>query len=507
MALGRRRGLLIEPIAVLPIPPAAVVSYFLSGTKSGSHKRDRFPIGSMICRPDWAQPREAMNNQPLVSVVGLISLILCILMVPTTAWAQDQEDPLRLAYVNTSGSEGRDSYQAVRELLRGSDQIELIRERTFMRSAQEVGIDEDTLADWGRWPELVDHFGAAMWRSNVEGLLIHRVEEQGAELYSPVFGPRGWELTEVERPLADGGLSDEATMEVLREAFTALVPEVRGFRREVREGRVREEDFAIARDSDDGESSDGRVAGDDSLSPRERALAEHRRRYGDLSRNVAIYVGGLTGRRSMSMNQPEGTFKIDHRTALMGVGLRADALITTVERDTAAFEVSGFAGFSPFSTVFGERQLSGQYMRFGAEGRYINARSATTRLRVILGVETINISLEGNEFYTGHGYLMGRAGGGIEHSIGQLMTLKADGLIVPVVTSSNSGGAYGSAEGFLGFGADASMELNLFEPLLVGLFYSFVYLDQDYPEPTVIAMPAESTDMVHQVMIGLGYRF
>ncbi len=447
-----------------------------------------------------------MKNQLFHFHLGLVSLLLCILMLPAAVSAQDQEDPLRLVYVNTSGSEGQESYQAVRELLSGSDQIDLIRERNFLRSAREVGIDEEVLADWGRWPELVDNFAAAMWHSNVEGLLIHRVEDQGNQLYITVFGPRGWELTEVERSLDDGTLGEPAAVETLREAFSALVPEVRGFRREVSEGSISDEDFQIAKESDD--SADVDQAESDELSPRDRALAGHRQRYGDMSRNIAIYAGALTGRRSMNMDQPDGSFSIYHRTGLMGFGARVDALITTIERDTAAFEASGVVGFSPFTTVFGERELSGRFMRFGAEGRYINARSANTRLRVIAGVETINVALEGNENYTGHGYLMGRIGGGVHHSVGRLLTVQADGLLLPVLLSSNSGGAYGTPEGLLGFGAEAAIHLNLFEPFLVGLFYNFSYIDQDYPDPdpSVITLPAESIDIFHQIMIGVGYR-
>lgn len=423
----------------------------------------------------------------------------------------NEEDPLRLVVVDMTSRYGNDSYDALDELVRGSDQIDVVPTGAFRRSIRIFGIDrEDFETPEGRG-EVVDQIAAVMWDIEAEGILLHFVEEESSRVRVVVIGPHGWELGESAEDLADGSLEEDEAIALLRGVFGLLVPEVRGFRRDVTEGDITDDDFADPPDAsgeDDSatEEQEDESNGDREPSPREQALAAHRQRYGNLERHITAHLGPMFGYRSLQMNQPQGSFAIRHSTMLAGLGLHVDGLIMTLDRDTAALEAGGFVGWSPFSTVFDDQELSGRFFRISAEGRYINARSATLRFRALAGIETMNIGIAANEYYTGHGYLGARLGVGVEQYFGSVMSLKIDALFLPILTASNSGGAYGDIDGWLGAGADVALSFQIFDPLQAALFYGVQYFDLSYPDPQVIDSPAVSTDFLHQITVGVGYR-
>ena len=437
---------------------------------------------------------------------SLLTISFILAMLPQVAMAQEEEEaPLRLVYLNTAGSDGRDSFRSIEAILDDSDRIDLFRPRDFWRAAEDFGLDQDSFRQSSEREANIDSFSELMRRTNLEGILIHDVFGGGNTMQVVVLGPQGWQLADIRHSISRGRIDQDGSVEVLRQVFTTLVPEVRGFRRELEEEkRIAQEAQEQAEQEQEEEEE---TSEDEYQAMREQAWAEHRAKYGNLTPHLSARVGPLLGFRSLQFFESQGGFAINHRTPLFGVGLQVDSLITTIERDTAAIEASGFVGFAPFTTFFGETPLSGQYIRAGADLRYINARSPYFRLRVIAGVETLNITLDPNEQYTGHGYLMGRGGLGIHYSFGSLLTMQVDALILPIVIASNSGGAYGEAEGWLGYGAEVGLSLDLFEPLLVNVDYRFQQLNVEFPHAPMLQSTALSQDMIHQTMISVGYRF
>ena len=418
-------------------------------------------------------------------------------LIPVAVVAAEGEEPLRLAYIDVSDGEGEPSYDAVLSLLDESSQIAMIDPEVVSETAEGIGIDAGVLAS-DRRDEYEDELAAVMWEHGVEGMLIHDVGSQERRLTVGVVSPLGWTLTDVERPLTDEELDDDDALEILEQIFSSLVPEVRGFRRAVERGEWTDDDFELPEADDD--------AGEEPEDLREAAAEEHRRKYGNLRRHLSFRAGGMAGRRTMQMEQDPGTFRINHATGLGGFALRVDSLVTTLDRHTAAIEAELSFGMAPFTTIYDDEQLGGQFIHATGEARYINALSATTRLRASAGVETANIGIDPNDYYTGHGYLTGRFGGGIHYSFGGLMAVQVDALFLPIVIDSNSGGAYGDSTGWFGAGTDVGLHLEALEPLLVSAHYGFRYLDLDYLEPVEIENPVQSRDMFHTMMLTVGYR-
>lgn len=425
--------------------------------------------------------------------------------MPALALAHE-DDPLRLVYLNVAGAEGAESFATVDDLFAESQQIDLFDGEELLDFAAEYGLDEESFRS-GQRAEYIDEFAALMWKLNIEGVMVHDVDTSTDTLYVGVIGPRGWELAEVEAPLSQGGLDRDGALVALQEIFNPLVPEVRGFRRDIAEGRVGDEDFQLPEPIAEEEEEEDEET-DEEMSLRDEAMAEHRKNYGDLRRNIAVRVGPFVGHRSLRMSGGGG-FDLRHRAPMVGFELRADGLLMTFDRDTAALEAGAVFAMSSVSTMYDNSELGGQFLRMSGELRYINAQSAILRIRGVAGVETTNISLDENEEYTGHGYLAGRIGGGAEYDFGELMTLQFDALALPVISASNSGDAYGEVSGWLGAGLDLAARLEVAEPVLIGADYGFRYFNVEYPDADRadgVQGSADSHDMFHHFVISVGYR-
>lgn len=435
------------------------------------------------------------RNQYVKLLAVLLGLLGTLLLGP--AIAEAEEAPLRLVYLNTGDSGANASYRGIREVLDSSAQIDLLASEPFLAEAEKLGLRIENFKQGELRQRSIDDFADAMRAAEVEGLLIHDVFARGTVLQVVVIGPMGWELIDLRREIQRGRVSDEQILDVLREVFTVLVPEVRGFRRDQESRAVQEER------SESPVEVPTRVVAD----PRQEAIAAHRERRGYFERGFALRGGGFFGHRGMRLQEEGGPFEINHITALYGAALYMDAIIATFENDTSALELTGSFGFAPFQTNFGTETLGGQYLSGHGDLRYAHLFSRLFRGHLLGGVDLLNISIGSNPQYTGHGYFSGRVGVGMEYRFGRVMSLVLDGLFLPHIATSNSGGAYGETPSLFGYGADGRIEVRHFAPILVGVAYRFRYFEMEYPSPTVLTNGASSRDMVHQAQLLIGYQF
>lgn len=439
-----------------------------------------------------------MEVETIFRVMLSAMMAFSVLILPEMVLAQSEDEPLRLVYVDLTDGEGGESKSMIEELLDGSDQIDLEEEAQFLEAGAEADLGTDVLRKEQRSDE-EDAIAAWMWKTDVEGILLHDFRDGGSTMAVGVIGPHGWELTDVERPLRGGEVDEDEAMTVLEEIFVALVPEVRGFRRDVAEGDLDDDDFEMPESAEDDEASGGDL--------RDQAVSEHEKSHGNLERSLRLRAGTLAGRRTMNMEESDGGFELRHSTSLMGPVLEADFLMWTFKQNTRAVEFGVDVGMAPFTTTFEDDELEGQFFRAGLDARYIFAISDILRLRAISGLDTINLSLDANENYTGHGYLTGRIGGGIGYDIGSLMTIELDALFMPIFDGSNSGGAYGDVSGWLGYGAEGAININAADPFLVGLHYQIQTLNLDYVDVERLGgSMAHSRDIFHQATVTVGYR-
>ncbi len=427
--------------------------------------------------------------RPLTQRILFPLALVAATALAAPAASQEDESPLRLAYINAGDSGSAASFQVVESMLVESPQIDLMDAGEFVAVAESAGLVLSDFAQGSRREVLIDEFELVLRATDREGVLVHDTFSGTAQIV--VIGPQGWEIADVRRSLSRGTLSDDNALDALQEVFLSLVPEVRGYRRDLEEARIAEAQAAAAEEEEEVDEEPMEIHPDE----------------GNLQPYVAARGGLLMGQRLMNLDQPEGVYSVTHLTSLMGVALSVDALFTTFTGGDAGLVASARLGWAPFGTDFGDEDLRGTFLRVGADLQYLMALSSAFRVRGIGGLEIFNIALDANPNYTGHGYVSARLGAGIDYAFGRLMTFQFDGLYLGVLHSSNSAGAYGDASSRLGFGVESGLHLELFDPVVISGTYGFYRFSMAYEAPQVLQQAAQTRDTLHQGGVTVGYRF
>ena len=391
----------------------------------------------------------------------LLALFATTLALGNTAWAA-VEEPLQVGYSYVGDDDYTDDSGLLMAIMDRSSGIDLYEGQSLVDDA------------------------SAPTDSGLEALLIHRVDRlDGHEI--EVIGPQGERLSMVRQSASRPW--DEARAErVLREIFDALVPAIREFR-------------------DDGGVDEQGQAQRADMTIREQAIAEHLERLGPFESYASLYLGGYYSMRSMEMAPDNGDAVVDLDLDWIGVSARVDGRLSALGSYRSAIEAEGVIAFAPVSATIDGDERSGTAFGLSAELRYINLRNSLLRLRLLGGVESFNLSLEQNNLYTGHGYVMGRAGAGAEFLFGERVTAIVDGLALPIVLASNSGGAYGDPSGWLGAGADASFRIDTGDSLIIRLDYALRYMALEQPDAPEFEETLYSDDWLHRLGLSAGYRF
>lgn len=430
----------------------------------------------------------------LIVVFGL----LIGLFVPAMTQAQEAEAPLRLAFVNVAGSAGSSAYSSIEGILLQSNQLVLMDESTFLKSAAEHQVTLDMFRQSATRAENEDNFRDMMLALDVEAILIQDVFGKGGKLQIVVIGPKGTELKDLRRDIRKGRVSDAQAIDVLREVFSVTVPEVRQHRVEQEEkARIAAEQAAELRN---------KIELVEEPTILEEVIADRRAKYGALNTGYRLNVGALLGNRMMHLTHKSNDPGIDHGTPLFGVAGELDARFLLFSQDRGALGARLFGAYAPFETVFENQNLASSFQRFGGELYVAYALNANFVLRGYGGVETLATELGENTLYQGHKYMSARVGAGVEYLFGELGSLTLGGGVLPILSAESIGGKFGEATGTLGFEGAASLKIEPFDSFVVGVDYAAQYYTLEFAKPVAPVTAAETTDLMHMIMLSIGYR-
>jgi hypothetical protein len=435
-------------------------------------------------------------------LVALFAMVLSTgLMLGSVAHAQEDEAPLRLAHINTAGETGTHSFNALQGILKQSDQIILVPQTTFMAGASRYGLEMSVFRRGSDREANAEVFKKLMAELEIEGLIIQDVfGRNGSTLQLVIIGPRGFELADIRREARRGRVSNDDTVAMLRESFAALVPDVRGYRREQEEARQRELEAQRQR-----ELEAQRRMEEEQVSIRDEAVARHRSSAGYLEPSYSLHAGAMMGQRLMRLASPD-SFPFNHNTPFVGIGGQLDAVVAVFEGGKSGFGLSIFGGYAPFQTQFNDDLLPSTFARLGLDLQYLRGLSSEFFFRLYAGAEAKSVTLAPNELYTGHRYVLGRAGLGVTYLFGTVGALHIGGGVLPVISADNSAGGFGEIETDLGYGGSARLNINMGESLSLGLDYTFQLNTLRYPVAPGRSEPAHSRDMFHLGILSLGYR-
>lgn len=436
-------------------------------------------------------------------IAGVWLVTLCVLLAGVGVAAAQEQAPLRLGYINTAGDSGERSYESIEDALEESTQIELLDDGEVLASAQGMGLELATFRQSALREENRAAFAQLMSEENIEGLLIHDVFGGGNTLQVVVLGPRGEELADVRYSIRRGRIDQDGVMQVLREVFSALVPEVLAYREAQeleRQRQLEQEEAARAQTEAEVEPLDQ----EDDL--RAAAIARHRQQYGNLAPHLKVRAGLMVGQRMMRQSTNEA-FEINHNTPLFGGGARVDAMLAIFDGGRAALEVGAHFDIAPYTSQFADEPLAGQYMRGGGQVRYVRGLGPSLKGRGLVGAEILSATLAPNALYTGHSYLTAQLGVGLGYAFGELAELNLAALFTPVISGTNSAGAYGEGSFAPSASAQVGLVVRTFEPFLIGVDYTYQLHLREFPEPVIVEAPVSSRDQFHTVLISAGYRF
>lgn len=439
----------------------------------------------------------------LIAFFVACAAFVTLVVLPATAAAQD---PLRLSFVNASKSGGDSAHETISEFLQASEDIETTPQGKVWDEAAELDMGQVDFRSSKKRDDSAKEFRQIMKALDIEALMILDVYSKGRKLQVVVIGPKGTEVADIRQDIKRGRVSKSKARDVLKDAFGALVPEVKEFRDAGGWDSVEEEPEEKVADADllpDDEEEEGEEEEEGDL--KEKAVNKKRAEYGSLREGYRLNLGALVGQRGLLV-EGANDVNIEHQSPFVGFGGEITGILSTFGAGDSAVGFSVFGGYAPFTTVFdGSTEIASEYARLGAQLEYHNMLAPTYGIELFGGAEATSVTLEKNPNYTGNRYISGRAGlNGIY--IFSPVRLYAGGAVLPVFNTNNSDGAYGEAAFHLAFELNAGLGFGITDDISATLGYTLQSYGPDYTEPQVrLTGPAASSDVMHTGLISIGY--
>lgn len=223
-----------------------------------------------------------------------------------------------------------------------------------------------------------------------------------------------------------------------------------------------------------------------------------------LDNQLIVNAGLAVGRRDLSSTSK--TVELKHVAPFIGPMLRVMFTRELMDGD-AQLGVSANFAYGPFNTDATDTDgkpvsLASSLMRGGAALSFHYGLSDSFALGVYGGADYLIISIDPNEFYTGHRYISARTGLSALISPTDGVYISLEGGVLPYVS-----GQYQTPENEtanpspFGFDAGGSLALRLTDAIEARLLYQLTYMQPSDSDP------AEATDIIHQGGLMVGYGF
>ena len=419
-------------------------------------------------------------------------------------------EPVKLSLLNAASKGGESSYGTINDYLKKSSQIETSDQDDIWEFAdKEFGLEAKDFRSSSLREEHAEKFQEIMKELDLEALIVLDVFSKGRKMQLVTIGPSGKEIADIRRDVNRGRIDKDDAKSALKDTFEELGPAVLEFREnggwEQYEKEEEEDDDDVPDLMPDDEDEEDEEDEED-LTLKQKAIKKKKKsgEYPALDPGVRLQVGLLVGKRGMSLTS-DSDFELSHGSPFVGFGGRVNFVISKLGSDAA---VGGrvLGGYAPFTTIFNENEsFKSAYARIGLQLEYLKALGQSLILFGFGGGEAMSITIAQNDNYTGHRYIMARAGAGILYDVGPVV-LEIAGAILPVFGVNNSAGAYGEVPGLsLGFEPMAGLRFGLSEDLSVSLRYSGQIFSTKHPEPVRNIGPAKVSDIIHSGLLAIGY--
>jgi hypothetical protein len=390
----------------------------------------------------------------VLAVSAIVSLMLFRPALAEVAQKDEaQTDPVTVALIDATPTEGRFIFQKVRGVLAESDHIDL-------SSA------DDLLASFDSDEASPAELSEAMAKHGLDGLIIYRRTADAFVL--ELIGADGAPRKTVRTETPAERVSDQTVKAALATALDRL-----------------------SADPPETDAQEGTS----------KAVSLPQPRSATIEPGADLSVGAFFGRRALSISTDDG-FQLSHTTPLAGVEARVDARFGLNDARRGGFGATGYVRYAPFSSEFTGTQgsLRGSYIRAGAALRYLGKLGSAVTLYGQLGGEFTDLGIESNGTYVGSRYVSLNAGVGVVQRFPGLATLGFYIGALPTLYTRTNGATFGDGAVSVGAKGGLDFTLTVLEPVRIGLGYDLQFFNPRHSK-------GSGTDIIHAGSLRVGYGF
>lgn len=437
----------------------------------------------------------------MIRLVVLLGLLLS-LAAPVSA-QEDEEPPVRIAVVNTTGSAGQPVAATLTEILEQTARIELFDAEVFTGEGASFGVTLETLRKGSLRDRHAGDFAKMLERAQLDGVLILDIFSGKAQVVT--IGPAGEELHDARRSLSRGDLPYERAKNMLRDSFRSFIPVWRAHREKMREEKASPAVATVEETEAGGPEAKG---GADT--PSYGGQVGPTPQTGELEPGVSIWVGGVAGRHRLTASSEAG-YALDQMVPLAGLSVHMEAVLTRFEDKQSGLGFEAFGAYAPFKVALtesnAERMLAGQLTQAGLDLKYLNQVSEPLRLELGVGFEVLSLMVASNPLYTGNRYAQVRLTGGLDYQPAERITLGLQAGAAPVVSADMSGGAFAQQTFTAAWLAGAHFGLETFGGVRAQLGYQLYYYGLMFRQSTLTGGQTQVEDVYHLLDLSLSYGF
>ena len=236
-----------------------------------------------------------------------------------------------------------------------------------------------------------------------------------------------------------------------------------------------------------------------------KATLDRPKAQGGLLSDAILAQAGLTiGRRGLTSTSQ--TVELTHVAPFIGPTALLELNKALLDGDAQLGLELGFT-WAPFNTELTDTQgnptsVSSRVFRTGFNARFHYALASAFAAGLYGGLDYLAITIDPNEFYTGHRYISARVGLSTLIQPTDGVTMRVEGGVMPYVN-----GLYQAPDNTpakpapLGLEAGASVALRLTDSIQASVLYQMTYFGPSDVDP------AQATDLIHQGGLMAGFAF
>jgi|GEM_PF-4206561 len=406
---------------------------------------------------------------------------------PTTIKASpvDEKNPVRLVLIDVTEDTGdaKAILEGLTKEMNDSKRIEIVETRPVILSFVDRKITKEILRTGDGRESSAKDIAEVIAEHNLEGMLIMDAYSGGRKLQVILFDTDGKEADEQKlslkkRKRVTGSERDKIRKRVFEKSSPIAMKQREAAARAERE-RIEAELEKRAKAQAAGGEGGGASGGGEATVAKSTKKSRPPREGGQ--GGLRVQAGFLLAQRTFVLESD--TFGIDQTLPMAGATGQLE-VATPVANGLMLVGGTFRGSWAPLrlldASAEEETLLTGHFVDVGANLDLDFPYKSLLKIGLDLGADVVSMTIDQNATYTGHRYIWGRAGLGVEISPISRLAIRLHGGALPVFQALTSGGAYGAPGLDVGIEAGGGVEVGVTESLGLALSARYQTFTQLY---------------------------